>query len=57
MVAEGLSSRKIAAVLQISVKTVDFHRANIMERLNVHSVADLTRYMMQTGKVAEPKRQ
>jgi DNA-binding NarL/FixJ family response regulator len=49
MVAEGNSTKEIAAVLNISAKTVEFHRASIAEVLGLHSVADLTRYAMLHG--------
>ncbi len=51
MVAEGLSSREIAERLSISVKTVDTHRANIMEKLGVHNAAELIKYAIRKGMV------
>ena len=54
MVAEGIPSRRIAELLKISVKTVEFHRAKIMERLGIHSTVELTRYAIQTGLVTIP---
>lgn len=44
LIAEGKSSREAAALLNISPKTVEFHRSAIMRRLNCNSVADLIRY-------------
>jgi DNA-binding NarL/FixJ family response regulator len=41
LLAEGKSSKEIAAILSLSVKTVETHRANIMKRLSCHSVSDL----------------
>jgi len=46
-VAQGVTSRQIALDLNISVKTVEWHRANLMSKLNLHSVAELTRYAIE----------
>jgi DNA-binding NarL/FixJ family response regulator len=48
-VAHGETSRQIASELDISVKTVEWHRANLMSKLNVHSVAELVRYAIRHG--------
>ena len=50
-VAEGRSSKEIAYDLGLSVKTVETHRAQIMERLGIRDVAGLVRYAMRTGLV------
>ena len=47
LVAEGLSSREIAERLSISVKTVDTHRANIMEKVGAHNVVELIKYAIR----------
>ena len=47
--AEGKSSSQIAANLTISVKTVETHRRNIMRKLDLHSVAELTKYAVIEG--------
>jgi len=52
LVAEGKSSKEIAAALSISVKTVEFHRNNLMDELGVHTVAELTRYAMVRGIIS-----
>ncbi len=52
LVAEGLSSREIAERLSISVKTVDTHRANIMEKIGAHNTAELTKYAIRQGLVS-----
>lgn len=52
MVAEGHSTRGIAEKLSISVKTVETHRAQIMERLGIRDVAGLTRFAMRNGLIA-----
>jgi DNA-binding NarL/FixJ family response regulator len=48
-VAHGETSRQIASELDISVKTVEWHRANLMSKLNVHSVAELVSYAIRHG--------
>lgn len=47
LIAEGKSTKEIAAALNISMKTVEFHRASLTETLGLHSVADLTRYALE----------
>jgi DNA-binding NarL/FixJ family response regulator len=49
LVAEGRPTREIAAVLFISVKTVETHRKQIMDKLNVRSIAELTKYAVREG--------
>ena len=51
LLAEGLSSRKIAEKLFISPKTVENHRANIMNKLDLHSTIDLVRYAAKLGLI------
>lgn len=51
LVAEGYSSVEIGEMLNISPKTVDKHRSNIMNKLNLHSVAALTAYAIEKGLV------
>jgi DNA-binding NarL/FixJ family response regulator len=48
-VARGYTSRQIAVELDISVKTVEWHRSNLMNKLKVHSVAELVRFALQHG--------
>lgn len=52
LVAEGLTSIMIANQLNIAPATVEVHRRNIMRKLNMHNVADLTRYAMSSGIIA-----
>jgi two-component system NarL family response regulator len=52
LVAEGLTSVMIADRLNIASSTVEVHRRNIMRKLNLHKVADLTRYAISNGIVA-----
>ena len=51
LVAEGVRSNEIAERLQISPGTVDVHRRNLMRKLDLHSVADLTRYAIREGLI------
>lgn len=51
LIAEGLINREIADRLRISVKTVDTHRSNIMEKLGVHNTAELIKYAIRAGIV------
>ena len=47
LLAEGKTNKEIAVALGVSIKTVDAHRANIMHKLGLHSVADLVRYAIR----------
>ena len=49
LLAEGKSSQEIAGVLNVSVKTVEFHRVAIMQELRLRSTAELTRYAIEHG--------
>jgi len=51
MIARGLSTKDIARALRISAKTVETHRAQLMERLKIYDVAGLVRYAIKTGLV------
>lgn len=51
MVAEGKSTKEIARVLDLSPKTIDIHRAQIMQRLDIHDIAGLTRFAVRVGLV------
>ena len=51
LIAEGLSTKEKARRLNISVKTVESHRAELMERLNIHDVAGLVRFAIKMGLV------
>src|SRR4029077_8588193 len=49
LLAEGKSSKEVAVVLNLSVKTAETHRANIMRRLDCHSVSELVRYAIRNN--------
>ncbi len=51
LIAEGYSNKQIAAELAISIKTVEKHRQQVMNKLNIHDVAGLTRYAISKGMV------
>ena len=51
LVAEGLPAKQIAFRLNISTKTVEFHKAAVMQQLNFHSTAELIRFAVETGIV------
>ncbi len=52
LVAEGRTTKEIAFVLNLSVKTVETHRAQLMERLDIHDVPGLVRYAIRQGLVS-----
>jgi DNA-binding CsgD family transcriptional regulator len=47
MMTEGRTSKEIAGLLAISIRTVEHHRANILSRLNLRKTTDLVRYAVQ----------
>jgi DNA-binding NarL/FixJ family response regulator len=49
LLAEGNSSKEIGAVLEIGVTTVETHRRQIMEKLNLRTIAELTKYAIREG--------
>jgi DNA-binding NarL/FixJ family response regulator len=51
LVAEGKSTKEISACLNISPKTVEFHRTSLMDELGLRTIADLTRYAIARGLV------
>jgi DNA-binding NarL/FixJ family response regulator len=52
LVAEGMTTKAAASTLKISAKTVDMHRQRIMNKLKIHSVAELTKYAIREGIAA-----
>jgi DNA-binding NarL/FixJ family response regulator len=55
MIAEGQTTKEIARTLHLSVKTVETHRTQLMERLDIHDVAGLVRYAIRVGLVQPEK--
>jgi DNA-binding NarL/FixJ family response regulator len=51
LVAEGCANKQVAAALGISIKTVEKHRQHLMEKLNIHDTAGLTRYAIAAGVI------
>ena len=51
LIAEGLSSKEIATTLGVSLKTIDSHRSNLMEKLDIHKVSGLVRFAIRAGLV------
>jgi len=51
LIAQGLPNKQIADVLQISIKTVEKHRQQIIDKLDIHDTAGLTRYAVEHGMV------
>jgi DNA-binding NarL/FixJ family response regulator len=51
LVAEGKANKQTADLLHISIKTVEKHRQKLMEKLNIHDTASLTRYAIATGVI------
>jgi DNA-binding NarL/FixJ family response regulator len=52
LIAEGKNTKEIASDLDISFKTVESHRLQLMERLNIHDIPGLVRYAIRTGLVS-----
>jgi DNA-binding NarL/FixJ family response regulator len=53
LVAEGKSNKEIARIINLSIETVETHRSNAMDKLDISSLAELVRYAVRT-KLAEP---
>ena len=51
LVAEGKSTKQVAALLEITPKTAEFHRARVMKKLDIHDVAGLVRYAIREGLI------
>ncbi len=56
LIAEGHSTKDSARILNISVKTVETHRAQLMDRLDIHDIASLVRYAIKIGLVSIEER-
>jgi len=53
LLAEGKTSKEVAAILKIAVKTAETHRANVMHKLGAHSLSDVVRYAIR-NRIIEP---
>ena len=51
LIAEGYATKQIAGLLELSIKTVEKHRQDLMNTLNIHNIASLTRYAVSSGVV------
>jgi two-component system response regulator NreC len=49
MVAEGRTNRQIAGLMHVTIKTVEAHRSSLMNKLDLHSIAELTKYALRKG--------
>lgn len=49
LLAEGKSTRQAAEILCVSTKTIETHRMHVMKKLNIHSIAELTKYAIRNG--------
>lgn len=52
LIAQGLTNQEIADKLYISIKTVQAHRANLMEKLDLHAAVDLTKFAIRSGLIS-----
>jgi DNA-binding NarL/FixJ family response regulator len=53
LIAEGQTTKAIALILKVSPKTVEYHRAQLMERLNIFDIPGLVRFALRTGLIAQ----
>jgi hypothetical protein len=51
LIAEGHVTKQIAGLLSVSIKTVEKHRQTLMEKLDLHNIASLTRYAVSSGVI------
>ena len=49
LIAEGSTNKDVAKELSLSINTVNFHRKNMMKKLDIHNQADLVRYALKEG--------
>lgn len=55
LIAEGQTTKEIAQTLDLSIKTVETYRTQLMERLDIHDIAGLVRYAIRTGLISPDK--
>ncbi len=53
LIAEGQTTKAIALILKVSPKTVEYHRAKLMERLGIFDIPGLVRFALQVGLIAQ----
>lgn len=53
LIAEGQTTKSIALILKVSPKTVEYHRALLMDRLNIHDIPGLVRFALRTGLISQ----
>ena len=53
LIAEGQTTKAIADILRISAKTVEYHRAKLMERLHIHDIPNLVRFALRHGLISQ----
>src|SRR5205814_10352079 len=53
LIAEGQTTKAIALILKVSPKTVEYHRAKLMERLNIYDIPGLVRFALRSGLVLQ----
>jgi DNA-binding NarL/FixJ family response regulator len=53
LIAEGQTTKGIALILKVSPKTVEYHRAQVMARLNIHDIPGLVRFALRTGMIGQ----
>jgi len=53
LIAEGQTTKAIALILNVSAKTVEYHRAKLMERLNIFDIPGLVRFALQSGLISQ----
>jgi DNA-binding NarL/FixJ family response regulator len=53
LIAEGRNTKEIAEILKVSPKTIEYHRTQLMNRLDVHDIPNLVRLALKTGLVAQ----
>jgi DNA-binding NarL/FixJ family response regulator len=49
LLAEGRSNKEVAAVLEVGLSTIETHRANLMQKLNLHNTAEIVLYAVRKG--------
>ncbi len=55
LVAEGKSNKEIASAINVTVKTIEYHKARISQELGVHTTAELTKQAISLGLIAPPE--